>query len=80
MFTIPKTPNPEKAVSAAYDSVNLINKLVLETIDDKKKSTVDRNVKHLEVMLTKEFFTEALTVEQTTEIEACIEAGKTYIG
>ena len=79
MFTIPKTPNPEKAVSAAYDSVNLINKLVLETIDDKKKSTVDRNVKHLEVMLTKEFFTEALTTEQTTEIEACIEAGKTYI-
>ena len=79
MFTMPKTPNPEKAVSAAYDSVNLINKLVLETIDDKKKSTVDRNVKHLEVMLTKEFFTEALTAEQTTEIEACIEAGKTYI-
>jgi hypothetical protein len=31
-------------------------------------------------MLTKEFFTEALTVEQTTEIEACIEVGKTYIG
>ena len=80
MFTIPKTPNPEKAVSAAYDSVNLINKLVLETIGDKKKSTVDRNVKHLEVMLTKEFFTEALTAEQTTEIEACIASGKSYIG
>ena len=74
-----KTPNPEKAVSAAFDSVNLINRLVLETADDKKKANVDRNVKHLELMLTKEFFTEAVTAEQTTEIEACIEAGKTYI-
>ena len=75
-----QTPNPEKAVSAAFDSVNLINKLILETADDKKKSNVDRNVKHLELMLTKEFFTEALTTEQKTEIEACIIAGKTYIG
>jgi len=74
-----KTPNPEKSISAAFDSVALINKLVAETADDKKKSTVDRNVKHLEVMLTKEFFADALTASQKTEIEACIEAGKTYI-
>jgi hypothetical protein len=75
-----KTPNPEKSISAAFDSVALINKLILETADDKKKANVDRNVKHLELMLTKEFFTEALTAEQTTEIEACVAAGKTYIG
>ena len=75
-----QTPNPEKAVSAAYDSVNLINKLITETADDKKKANVDRNVKHLELMLTKEFFTGALTAEQKTEIEACVTAGKTYIG
>jgi hypothetical protein len=75
-----QTPNPEKSISAAFDSVNLINKLILETADDKKKSNVDRNVKHLEIMLTKEFFTEALTAEQKTEIETCIAAGKTYIG
>ena len=74
-----QTPNPEKAVSAAFDSVALINRLITETADDKKKANVERNVKHLEVMLTKEFFTEALNAEQTTEIEACIEAGKTYI-
>jgi hypothetical protein len=73
-----KTQNPEKAVSAAFDSVNLINKLVLETADDKKKANVERNVKHLELMLTKEFFTEALTATQKTELEACIEAGNTY--
>jgi hypothetical protein len=75
-----QTPNPEKAVNSAFDSVNLINKLVLETTDDKKKANVDRNVKHLEIMLTKEFFVEVLTAEQKTEIESSITAGKTYIG
>jgi uncharacterized protein YbaP (TraB family) len=75
-----QTPNPEKAISAAFDSVNLINKLIAETADDKKKASVDRNVKHLELMLTKEFFKQALTTEQKAEIEACITSGKTYIG
>jgi hypothetical protein len=74
-----KTPNPAKAVSAAFDSVNLINKLITETADDKKKENVDRNVKHLELMLTKEFFTTALTTEQRADIDACIVAGKAYI-
>ena len=73
-----QTPNPTKSISAAFDSVTLINKLVAETADDKKKSNVERNVKHLELMLTKEFFTEALTAAQKTELEACIEAGNTY--
>jgi len=75
-----KTPNPEKSISAAFDSVNLINKLVAETADDKKKANVERNVKHLELMLTKEFFTVALTLTQKSEIEACITAGNSYIG
>jgi hypothetical protein len=74
-----QTPNPEKAVSAAFDSVALINKLITEETTDKKKSNIERNVKHLELMLTKEFFTEALTTEQRTELETCIEEGNTYI-
>ena len=77
-----KTKTPEqiqKDVSAAFDSVNLINKLVLETISDKKKSNVERNVKHLELMVTKEFFSSTLTEEQTTEITDCIAEGKAYI-
>lgn len=74
-----QTPNPEKSISAAFDSVNLINRLITETADDKKKANVERNVKHLELMLTKEFFTEALTTQQRTEIEACITAGNSYI-
>jgi hypothetical protein len=73
------TPNPAKAVSAAFDSVNLINKLITEEVTDKKKDTVKRNVGHLELMLKKEFFTEALTPTQKTEIDACILAGKNFI-
>ena len=72
------TPNPTKSISAAFDSVNLINKLITETADDKKKGNVERNVEHLEVMLTKEFFTEALTVQQKLDIDACIVAGNAY--
>jgi hypothetical protein len=74
-----KSPNPEKAVSAAFDSVNLINKLITEEATDKKKANIERNVKHLELMLTKEFFLEALTEEQKTEIESSIESGKSFI-
>jgi hypothetical protein len=74
-----KTPEQiQKNVSAAFDSVTLINKLVLETVDDKKKANVERNVGHLKLMLTKEFFTTALTTEQRVELETCIEAGNTY--
>ena len=74
-----QTPNPTKSISAAFDSVTLINKLVAETADDKKKSNVERNVKHLELMLTKEFFRDALTSTQKSEIDTCIAAGNSYI-
>jgi len=73
------TPNPEKSITASFHSVNLINKLITEDLTDEKKDNIDRNVRHLELMLTKEFFEEALTEEQKTEIESCIEDGKTYI-
>ena len=73
-------PNPEKSVSAVFDSVNLVNKLILETADEKKKSTVDRNVKHLQLMMKKDFFITALTPQQKTDIETCITAGLAFIG
>jgi hypothetical protein len=72
--------NPEKAVSAAFDSVELINELVSQPVDDDKKSIVKRNVEHLVVMLTKEFFTNTLTAEQKTEIDTCISSGNSYVG
>ena len=45
------TPNPQQSISAAFDSVNLINSTILETITNEKKSTVTRNIQHLELML-----------------------------
>ena len=76
---IKQIPNPTKSISAAFDSVTLINKLVVETANDKKKANVERNVKHLELMLTKEFFADALTSTQKSEIDTCITAGNSYI-
>jgi hypothetical protein len=73
------TPNPQQSISAAFDSVNLINSTILETITNEKKSTVTRNIQHLELMLSKEWFTEALTEQQSIDIATCIESGNSYI-
>jgi hypothetical protein len=73
------TPNAQQAIRAAFDSVNLINRLVTETANENNKKTVERNVDHLELMMTKDFFSEALTSQQRTNIETCISAGKSFI-
>jgi len=72
------TPNPQQSISAAFDSVNLINNTILEIVNDNNKSTVTRNVQHLEIMLSKEWFLEALTQQQLTDINSCIENGNLY--
>jgi hypothetical protein len=44
--------------SAAMDSVNLINALVAqETLTDEEQDTIDRNVAHLQHMVTKDYWT-----------------------
>lgn len=70
--------NPEKHVSAAYDSVNLINEILLKEKTEELTKTVERNYSHLELMLSKDWFEAELTLEQKTEILAVIEAGKNY--
>jgi hypothetical protein len=72
------TPNPQQSISAAFDSVNLINNTILEIVNDNNQSTVTRNVQHLEIMLSKEWFLEALTQQQLTDINSCIENGNLY--
>jgi hypothetical protein len=72
------TPNPQQSISAAFDSVNLINSTILETITNEKKSTVTRNIQHLELMLSKKWFSEALTQQQSTDIATCIANGNLY--
>jgi hypothetical protein len=71
--------DPQQSISAAFDSVNLINNTILEIIDDENKSTVSRNVEHLQLMLGKEWFSEVLTEQQLLDINNCIEDGSLYI-
>lgn len=62
-----------ESVNAAFDSVNLVNELNAKT--DKTQDdldTISRNVEHLVIMMGKEWFTAALTAEQTTAINAII--------
>ena len=71
-------PNSQQSINAAFDSVNLINNTILEIVNDNNKSTVTRNVQHLEIMLSKEWFLEALTQQQLTDINICIANGNSY--
>lgn len=63
----------EKQVSAAFDSVNLINKLDgIEILTNDEIDTYNRNVEHLKIMMGKEWFKSALTTSQKTKINNLI--------
>lgn len=65
----------EKSVSAAFDSVNLINELnSKESLNESEIATVERNVEHLKIMMKKEWFEAALTEIQKNQINAIINA------
>lgn len=75
------TPTQEqiqKHILAAFDSVNLITNKVSEPITDKTKKSVMNNYKHLQIMLLKPWFTEAITTQQYETINNCITSGITY--
>jgi hypothetical protein len=60
-----------KSVSAAYDSVNLLNELkAKETLTEEETATVTRNEEHIRIMMGKEWFVAGLTNEQITELQA----------
>lgn len=60
----------EKSVSAAYDSVNLINELNLkETKTEEDLESIVRNKEHIKIMLDKDYFVSALTAEQKVKLE-----------
>jgi hypothetical protein len=73
--------NIEKRISAAFDSVNLINNLITTSgeLTEDKKSTIERNLKHLEIMLSKEKFSESLTTEQRESIDNIIQLSINYL-
>ncbi len=66
---------------AMSDSVWLINAVIAgeqmaNDTQDEKNGCVDRNVRHLEIMLAKDFW----TVEDMTAVNAAVAAGKEYTG
>ena len=72
----------QASVTAAFDSVNLIDAIVggtsdIETAADKANSA-DCNYRHMEIMLEKSWFADTLTASQKSEIDAAITAGNTY--
>lgn len=59
------------SISAAYDSVNLINELnAKESLTEDETAAVGRNVDHIHIMLAKEWFVAGLTPEQLIELQA----------
>ena len=72
----------QASVTAAFDSVNLIDAIVggtsdIETAADKANSA-DCNYRHLEIMLEKRWVADTLNTSQKTDIYAAITAGNTY--
>lgn len=62
-----------QCINAAFDSVNLINKLdEMIELTDEELASKNRNIDHLKVMMSKEWFVSALTSEQKVEIENII--------
>jgi hypothetical protein len=70
--TITYTPEEvAKSVSAAYDSVAIINQLNGKMdITEEETETLDRNVEHIRIMMGKEWFVAGLTPLQVTELQA----------
>ena len=67
--------------SAMGDSVDLINgiidgSLMADDTQEDKNDCVDRNVRHLEIMVAKDFWTN----EDMTNVNTAITEGKSYLG
>jgi hypothetical protein len=62
-----------QSISAAFDSVNLINEINAQTERTQDDiNTIERNVQHLRIMMTKDWFVKALNKNQKTEINSII--------
>ena len=80
------TPTQEEvrsSITAAFDSVNLINGIIDGTqmqneSAQEKADTIERNVGHLNIMNGKTWFTDGLTGTEEDDITAAITAGEGY--
>lgn len=63
----------EQHIKAMFDSVNLLKELALkETLTEEEVDTIERNQKHLNIMLAKAFIVENLTEEQKKIIDSVL--------
>ena len=63
----------QKSISAAFDSVNLINELKAQpSLTEEEQGRIDRNVEHLRIMLGKDWFSNGLTEQQKNDINSCL--------
>ena len=75
--------NAQQSISAAFDSVNLINETITKPTDDENKDSVKRNVEHLELQVVKDWYVSD-SVSRTAPaskaaIQSAITAGKAYL-
>jgi hypothetical protein len=80
----PPADEIQRHISAAFDSVGLINRIVsgTEQIRMRRMSpskVVEANVGHLNIMLAKNWFADALTEQQRDDIDSSIAAGNQFI-
>ena len=65
----------EENYVAMQDSVYMINADILKILTDERKDRINRNIEHLELMLSKEYWTD----EAMPQVHAAIAAGKAYL-
>ena len=73
-----------QSISAAFDSVGLIDRIIqgqdmTQATDEDKKSTVERNMGHLKIMMEKDWFKGGATSTQRSKINKAITSGSAYI-
>lgn len=79
-----RTPEEiQQSISAAFDSVGLINGIIdgsqmADADAQDKADTVERNVGHLKIMLGHDWFTGGCTEDQLTDLNAAVTAGEAY--
>ncbi len=64
----------KKSISTAYSSVKIIKELQSKlSLKEDEQVRLDSNKKHIELMLTKDWFLEELLEEQKVELESVIQ-------
>jgi hypothetical protein len=72
-FLIMEQEKIEKIILSTFDSVNLINEYNLKTsLTDYETQRLERNVKHLRMMMNKDWFVNNITESQKQQIELLI--------